>query len=49
MVNKGKAISWDCMSDSLFDIGRCCKGRETCAKCKGKLDAVKKIVEKEFW
>lgn len=50
-INKGKAISYDGVSESIFQIrGSCCKNRPTlCNTCLNKINIAISLLDPNYW
>jgi hypothetical protein len=48
-VNKGKAGSWDGISDVLFSLNKSCCRKGTCTKCRNKITAINQLLTPSYW
>ena len=48
-LSQGKALSWDCISDTSFKLCNNCLELKTCKKCKNKVQKIKDLFKIKFW
>ena len=48
-LSQGKALSWDCISDTSFKLCNKCLESKQCEKCSNKIQKIKDLFKVKFW